>query len=309
MAIRPPALQMGDTIGVVTLGSPLPANIINERLNTVRNMGFNVVLGEHVYDQNGFLAGTDVERAADLMRMFENEDVKLILPTRGGVGVAGILPYLDFEVIRRHPKIVTGYSDITVLQNVLTQYVNLITFDSLMLIDFQLETPTYNFNQFFTATSTFTSPRQIQNPPGIPLVSKVPGNVIGPVVGGNLTSFVDTLGTPFEIDTRGKILLLEETHEPINTVYRYMNQLKLAGKFHDCIGIIMGQCTECPIAYGQSYEDLINELIVPLGKPLMTNLATAHGRYKAAIPIGARVHLNTMNQTITVMEPTVSYTG
>ncbi len=127
MAIRPPALQMGDTIGVVTLGSPLPANIINELLNTVRNMGFNVVLGEHVYDQNGFLAGTDVERAADLMRMFENEDVKLILPTRGGVGVAGILPYLDFEVIRRHPKIVTGYSDITVLQNVLTQYVNLIT--------------------------------------------------------------------------------------------------------------------------------------------------------------------------------------
>lgn len=309
MATRPPVLQPRDTIGVVTLGSPLAANVIDARLNTVRNMGFNVVLGEHVYDQTGFLAGTDAERAADLMRMFEDEDVKMILPTRGGVGVAGILPYLDYDVISRHPKIVTGYSDITVLLNVLSQYANLITFNSLLLIDFQLETPAYNFNQFFAATSTFTSPRQIQNPPGIPLVSKVPGNVTGPIVGGNLTSFVDTLGTPFEVDTRGKILLLEDTHEPINTVYRYMNQLKLAGKFDDCIGIVMGQCTGCQVAYGQSYEDLINEFVVPLGKPLMTNLATSHGTYKAAVPIGAIVNLNTVNETLTVMEPTVSYTG
>lgn len=306
MAIRPPILLPGDTIGVVTLGSPLDASIINARINTVRNMGFNVVLGQHVYVQNGFLAGTDRERAFDLMSMFENEQVKMILPTRGGVGVAGILPYLDYGVIQRNPKIITGYSDMTVLLNVLYQYANLITFHSLLLIDFQLATPAYNFNQFFTATSTFTSPRLIQNPPGIPLISRVPGNVTGPIVGGNLTSFVDTLGTPFEIDTKGKILFLEETHEPVNTVYRYMNHLRLAGKFEDCIGIIMGECTGCQVAYGKSYEDLINEFVVPLGKPLMTNLVTAHGAYKAAIPIGATVNLNTINNTLTVLEPTVS---
>lgn len=300
MAIRPPILQKGDTVGIVTLGSPLEADVIHARINFLTNMGFNVILGQYVYAGNGFLAGTDQERASDLMSMFQNKQVKMILPSRGGVGVAGILPYLDFNLIRNNPKIVTGYSDITVLLNVLYQNADLITFQSLLLIDFKPETPAYNFDQFFSATP------QVRNPPGIPLVSRVPGNVTGPIVGGNLTSFVGLLGTPFEIDTKGKILLLEETHEPMNTVYRYMNHLKLAGKFQDCIGIIMGECTGCQVAYGKSYEDLINEFVVPLGKPLMTNLTTAHGIYKAAIPIGALANLNTLNNTLTVLEPTVS---
>jgi muramoyltetrapeptide carboxypeptidase len=230
----------------------------------------------------------------------------MILPTRGGVGVAGILPYLDYGVIARNPKIVTGYSDITILLNMLYFQSDLITFQSLLLIDFRPETPPYNFNQFFTATSTLTAPRVIQNPPGIPLVSRIAGNVTGPIIGGNLTSLADTLGTPYEIDTRGKILVLEETHEPINTVYRYINHLKLAGKFNDCLGIIMGECTGCEPAYGKTYEDLINDIIVPLGKPLMTNLTTAHGLFKAAIPIGATVNLNTVNNTLTVLEASVS---
>ncbi|GAX90302.1 S66 peptidase family protein [Effusibacillus lacus] len=306
MPIRPPILQRGDTIGIVTLGSPLGANIINERVQTLRTMGFNVILGKNVYAYTGFLAGPPEQRAADLMDMFRNKAVKMILPSRGGVGVGGILPYLDFEVIRQNPKIVTGYSDITVLLNVLYQYADLITFHSLLLIDFRRETPAYNFNQFFAATSTLTAPRQIQNPPGIPLISRVQGNVTGRVVGGNLTSFVGTLGTPYEIDTRGKIILIEETHEPVNTVYRFVSHLLLAGKFRDCAGIIIGQCTDCQIAYGTTFDDMVNAVLVPLGKPLMTNLQTAHGLYKAAIPIGANVNLNTYNNTLTVLEPTVS---
>ena len=306
MPIRPPILQRGDTIGIVTLGSPLAADIIQARIEFLRAMEFNVVLGQYVYAQNGFLAGTDEQRASDLMMMFQNEQVKMILPTRGGTGVAGILPYLDYQVIRDHPKILTGYSDITVLLNALHQLVDLITFNSLLLIDFKPETPAYNFDQFFAATSLYSLTRPILNPTGMPLMSRVPGNVTGQLVGGNLTSFVDTLGTPFEIDTRGKIIVLEETHEPTNTVYRYLNDLKLAGKFRDCIGIIMGECTGCQAAYGKSYEDVINEFIVPLGKPLITNLATGHGLYKAALPIGAAVNLDSNHNVITVVEPTIS---
>jgi muramoyltetrapeptide carboxypeptidase len=306
MAIRPPRLQRGDTIGIVTLGSPLAREIIDARLNVLRSMGFNVILGQYVYAKNGFLAGSDQQRAADLMSMIENKQVKMILPTRGGVGVAGILPYLDYNSISRNPKIITGYSDITVLLNVLYQNSDLVTFQSLLLIDFRPNTPAYNYNQFYSATSVIAPQRVIQNPPNIPQVSKVPGNVTGPIVGGNLTSFIDTMGTPFEIDTKGKILLLEESHEPVNRVYRQMNHLKLSGKFNDCIGIIMGECTGCQVTYDTSYEDLINAFVVPLGKPLMTNLSTAHGRYKAAIPIGATVNLDTINNTLTVLEPTVS---
>ncbi|ALC84272.1 MULTISPECIES: S66 peptidase family protein [Bacillus] len=306
MAIRPPILRRGDTVGIVTLGSPLGEAEINARIQFLRNIGFQVILGNNVYASNGYLAGTDEERAADLMRMFENNQVKMILPTRGGVGVAGILPYLNFQTIQSNPKIVTGYSDITVLLNALHQFANLLSFQSLLLIDFTPETPAYNFNQFFSSTSVFSWMRQIQNPPDIQLVSRVQGNVTGTLVGGNIASFVGTLGTPFETDTRGKIIVLEETHEPINTVFRYMNHLKMAGKFNDCIGIIMGECTNCQAAYGKTYEDLINEFVVPLGKPLMTNLATAHGYYKAAVPIGAMVNMNTFNNTLTVLEPTVS---
>ncbi|MGE5702184.1 MAG: S66 peptidase family protein [Clostridia bacterium] len=305
MAIKPPLLQRGDTIGIVTLGSAPDPRVINSGISFLMNMGFEVVLGKNVYARTGLVAGTNEERAADLMGMFEDKRVKLILPTRGGVGVAGILPYLDFETISRNPKIVTGYSDITILLNVLYQLSDLITFQSLMLIDFRPTTPPYNFDQFFAATSTTTAPRQIVNPPGIPQVSRVPGNVTGELVGGNLTSFVDTLGTPYEIDTKGKILLIEETHEPTNSVYRMLEHLILAGKMQDCIGIIMGQCTNCPVSYNTSYQDLIDGVIVPLGKPLMTNVTTAHGTYKAAMPIGARVNLNTNENTLTIMEQTV----
>ena len=171
-----------------------------------------------------------------------------------------------------------------------------------MLIDFKPETPAYNFDQFFRDIRVFTNPANLESARDAADKS-YSGQRDGLV--GNLTSFVDTLGTPFEIDTRGKILVLEETHEPTNTVYRYLNDLKLAGKFNDCIGIIMGECSR-QAAYGISYEDLINEFVVPLGKPLITNLATGHGMYKAALPIGATVQLDSVNNRITTVEPTVS---
>ena len=306
MPISPPQLLPGDTIGIVTLGSPLEASRINEGIATLKGLGFKVVVGESTYASTGFLAGTPESRAADLMKMFTNKDVRCILPTRGGVGVAGILPFLNFPIIKANPKIISGYSDITVLLNVLYEYADLVTFHSLLLLDFNNRTPTYNFNQFFGATSATTAPWEIKNPPEMPLISKVPGNVTGPVIGGNLTSFVDTLGTSFEINTEGKILLLEETHEPINTVFRYINHLKLAGKFNDCIGILMGECSNCDTAYGQSYNDLIDNVLVPLGKPLISNLASGHGPLKAAIPIGLKLTMNTENLTLTAIEPAVS---
>ena len=306
MAIRPPILRAGDTIGIVTLGSPGNSESINTGIQTLESMGFNIVLGQHVYSDSGIVAASPVERATDLTNMFENPDVRAIIPVRGGTGVADIIPYLDYDIIKGNPKIITGFSDITVLLNVLYGLADLISFHSLLLINFRPGTPPYNYNQFFAATSTITSPRPLENPPGMPLVSKVQGNVTGTIVGGNLASFIDTLGTPFEVDTTGRIIFIEETHEAASRVYRMLAHLMHAGKFRDCAGIIMGECAGCYANYGKSYEDIINEVLVPLGKPLMTNLASGHGTYKMAIPIGAVANLNTYNNTLTVMEPTVS---
>ncbi|MGO4886180.1 LD-carboxypeptidase [Anaerobacillus sp. MEB173] len=306
MALKPMKLERGDTIGLITPGSPLDANTINTRVQYLKDSGFNIVFGSYVYSAEGVTAASPQKRAEDVMNMFSNQMVKMILPTRGGTGVQSILPHLDFEVIKKNPKIISGYSDITVLLNSLYQYSDLITFHSLMLINFRPETEVYNFNQFFEATSTVISSRTIQNLPNMPLRSLVPGNVTGPIIGGNLTSLVNTLGTPYEINTKGKILFLEETHTPATLLYRHFTQLLMSGKLDDCVGIIMGQCSNCPASYRTTYEDLIQYMLVPLGKPLMVNLATGHGYYKAAIPIGATVNLNTINNTLTVVEPTVS---
>jgi muramoyltetrapeptide carboxypeptidase len=306
MATKPTLLQSGDTIGLVTPGSPIDANIMNARIQTLRDMGFNIVFGRFVYSFEGITATTAEQRAEDVMTMFSDPAVKMILATRGGTGVQTILPYLDYDVIRDNPKIISGYSDITVLLNTLYQFSNLITFHSLMLVDFRVDTPAYNFNQFFVATSTLTAPRPIQNPIDMPLVSLVPGNVSGQIVGGNMTSLVNTLGTPYEIDTTNKILFLEEINAATTTIFRYFAQLSMAGKFENCLGIIIGECTNCLVSYGTTFTELINQWLVPLGKPLMINLATGHGFYKAAIPIGANVNLNTTNNTLTVLESTVS---
>jgi muramoyltetrapeptide carboxypeptidase len=306
MAIRPPLLQRGDTIGLVTPGSPLDTKIINDRVQYLKDLGYNVVFGKHIYSYEGITAAPAEQRAEDVMNMFKDPSVNMILSTRGGTGVQTILPYLDFDVIRENPKIISGYSDITVLLNSLYLSSNLITFHSLMLIDFRIETPVYNFNQFFEATSTLNSPRIIQNPPDILLKSLVPGNVTGPIVGGNMTSLVNTLGTPYEIDTQGKIFFLEDTHAPTTMIFRYLTQLMMSGKFQDCLGIIMGECTNCLVSYDTTYEDLINLLLVPIGKPLIINLASGHGFYKAAIPIGANVNLNSTDTILTVLEPTVT---
>jgi len=136
MAIRPPILRAGDTVGVVTLGSPRDEATINARIQFLENLGFNVVVGNYVYSWAGYVAATPQQRASDLMSMFENPDVRAIIPARGGTGVADILPYLDYNFISQNPKIITGYSDITVLLNVLYILSNLITFHSLLLIVF-----------------------------------------------------------------------------------------------------------------------------------------------------------------------------
>ncbi|MBW5448284.1 LD-carboxypeptidase [Cohnella sp. CFH 77786] len=305
MAVKGPALRKGDAIGVVTLGSPPGRTVIDARIRDLQGLGFRVIIGRHIYAENGFLAGTDQERAEDLMSMFADPRVKMVLTIRGGVGVEGVLPYLDYGYIARNPKLVSGYSDITILLNALYRFSGLVALHSLMLIDFRAGTPAYNFEQFFAAASSPAVPCAIANPPGMPLSGRVPGAVQGPIVGGNLTSIVGSLGTPFEIDTAGAILLLEETHEPVNRVYRMLEQLRLAGKLRDCAGLIIGECTRCEEAYGKTYEDLIDEFLVPLGKPLVAGLASGHGHYKAAIPIGARALLDGGAGRLTLLEPAV----
>ncbi|GAK01164.1 LOW QUALITY PROTEIN: muramoyltetrapeptide carboxypeptidase [Geomicrobium sp. JCM 19055] len=305
MVVRPASLQANDTVGIVSLGSPLDPNIINERILYLESLGFNVLVGESVFRYTGFLSGSDEERANDFMRMIVNEQVKWILPVRGGVGVAGILRYLDWDLIRQNPKIVTGYSDITVLLNALYQFADLETLHSLMLIDFKLSTPAFNFNQLFRAISNTQVPTQLKTPRRMLRYSIVPGVAEGEIVGGNLTSIIGTLATPYEIDTTGKLFFIEEVNEPVHRVYRQLLHLEEAGKFDDCAGVLIGRCTNCQTSYGVNYEQLLEEFFSSIGKPTLANIASGHGQYKTTIPIGAEAIMDSENDVIETINPVV----
>lgn len=296
----PPMLQKGDTIGIVTLGSSVKPSHIQRGLTLLTTKGYQILLGKNVY-ANDFPASSPQQRAAELMGMFTNSNVSMIIGSRGGTGVADILPYLDYTIIQQNPKILVGYSDLSILLNVINHFTGLITYNAPMTHDFDPDAPSFNLEQFFTAITTPVVPRLISNPPHMPLISKVLGKAVGPIVGGNLTSIVGSLGTPFEIDTRGKILFLEDINENSTRIYRFLTHLLRAGKLHDASGIIMGECTKCQAEYNTTYEQIIEKLLIPLDRPLLTNLATGHGEYKVTIPIGAMVSLNTEDRTIKIL--------
>lgn len=295
----PPPLKKGDTIGVVTLGSPAKEEELNRGTAVLNNMGYHVLLGNYALSQN-FPATTATHRAQDLMEMFLNPSVKMILGLRGGTGVADILPLLDYSLIRLNPKILAGYSDLSILLNVITQFTGLVTFNAPMLLDIHAETPPFNLEHFLKIIS-LARPYSIKNPAHMPFISKVKGTAIGPLAGGNLTSIIGSLATPFEINTKGKILFLEDINESSTRVYRLLTHLLRAGKFHDVSGIIIGECTNCKTEYNTTYEQVIEKLLVPLGKPLLMNLATGHGKYKVTIPIGSVGRLDTDRGTITIL--------
>ncbi|GAK12755.1 LD-carboxypeptidase [Geomicrobium sp. JCM 19039] len=306
MAIRPERLEAGDTVGVVSVGSPLSREVIDERIAYLESLGLRVIIGEHTYEENGFLAGDDESRAEDFMNMVVNNEVKMILPVRGGVGVIGMLKYLDYNLIQANPKIVTGYSDVTILLNALYEFANVESLHSLMLIDFKLSTPAFNFDRFFTAVSEVNEPFRVENPPASSMRSLVPGIATGDIIGGNLTSLLGGLGTPYEWDARGKVLLIEEINDSTGRVYRGLQQLEEAGKLDGCEGFLIGRCSRCYPSYEVSFNQLIESFFVPIGKPTITNIMSGHGTYKTTIPIGAEVTMNADALTIESTRPLVT---
>ncbi|MEN9405755.1 MAG: hypothetical protein RLZ12_39 [Bacillota bacterium] len=301
MLFKPARLRKGDTIGVVALSSPIALVDVETGVKILEDLGYKVLLGEHLVE-NKFPVSSAENRAYDLMYMFCNPQVKMILAARGGTGCADILPYLDLNLIREHPKILSGYSDLTVLLNYIYQSTGLVTFHGLMLNSFTYETPLYNYKEFFAATSVCGAPRLLLNPPQMKLVTKIQGRTVGQLVGGNLSAFVSTLGTPYEICTYGKILFLEEVNETVTKIYRMLRQLEQANKLHGCRGFIVGECTDCRLGYGKNAEQIFDEVLIPFKKPMVSNFCIGHGKYKTTVPLGIPLELNAINTSLTLLK-------
>ncbi|GAA4715157.1 S66 peptidase family protein [Brevibacillus fulvus] len=301
---RPARLSAGDTIGIIAPASCGEYEKIVEAARFFEQKGLRIRYGEAIAKRHGYLAGTDRERIDDLQRMFADPEVKAIFCARGGYGTGRIAAELDYELIAQNPKIFWGYSDITFLHVALQQKAGLVTFHGPMLTsDIAVEQPDpltlQTFEQLF-------APQPLCYDESIsPLQTLVEGEAEGTIIGGNLCLLVSTLGTEFEIDTKGKLLLIEEVDEEPYRIDRMLNQLKMAGKFADAAGILLCDFSNCgPMKRQESLtlEQVFADHVVPAGKPTLLGFRIGHCSPNLAVPFGVKARLSTTNKSLTIEE-------
>ncbi|WP_425058959.1 putative murein peptide carboxypeptidase [Sporomusa carbonis] len=296
--IKPKRLCPGDTIGVIAPASPGDPELAAAGVRWLEEQGFKVQLGMTTAQTLGYLSGPDAARAADINAMFASPDIDGIVCLRGGYGTMRLLELLDYSTIRDHPKVFVGYSDITALHLSIGQRTGLVTFHGPMVAsDMGRGISAYSWDNFFRAVATPGPLGPISNPPlSPPPVFIVPGTAGGCLTGGNLSLIVATLGTPYEIDTCGKILCLEEVGEAPYRIDRMLTQLLLAGKLQDAAGIVVDACADCdseakPPSF--TVEDVLRDRLGGLNKPVLYNLHFGHTADKTTLPLGVRAMLGT----------------
>ncbi len=317
--IRPPRLKKGDTIGLITPASPLfeaHAALI-EATEKMQALGFKVKPGKHIFKHNGFFAGSIKERLDDLHGMFRDPEVKAILTIRGGYGSAQLLPHIDYDLIRSHPKILCGYSDITSLLNGIHKKTGLVTFHGPVAVSTFTD---FTKKYFYKSLMDTTPMGWIDDAPyegNLQTSSRIytlnPGKARGRLVGGNMTLLQASMGTPFEFDSDGAILFFEEIGEEPYDIDRMLDQFDQAGKFKKCKGVIFDKMPKVkPADYKSAfYRNLSVEEVIAsyLGKydfPVCLGFSLGHIRNKPTMPIGIMAELDADKKRLAITEAAVS---
>lgn len=294
--------KKGDTIGIVSPAGPIKREELERGIKIVESLGLRVKLGKHVFDKYGYLAGKDTDRAADLNDMFKDNEVKGIICSRGGYGSGRIVELLDYEVIKQKPKVLLGYSDITYLHTAIRQRTGLITFHGPMVASDMGESDFAKLS--YDLLQQFFIPQDVIYTTAIsPLEAIVHGKATGALVGGNLSLLASTLGTPDEIDTKGKLLLLEDVAEPPYKIDSMLNQLKHAGKLEQAEGILIGDFTDCDAKDPEtslSFDQVLVDYLTDLEKPVLKGFRIGHCNPNITVPLGTEATMDTKTKTLHV---------
>ena len=317
MPLIPARLNYGDTIGVIAPASAPPdPESIDRSVAVLERLGFKTKLAPNVRKRRGFIAGTDRERARDLMGMFADPKVKAVMCLRGGYGTSRLLPLLDYQAIRANPKIFVGYSDITSLQCAFLAKSNLVSFHGPMLSsDFlKQDFPDFTLHSFLKTLTQSSPPGSIcdgYNRKTIAILRR--GLVSGPLMGGNLSLLCAALGTPYQPSFKNCILFFEDLDEAPYRFDRMLTQLLNAGLLQQVRGIAIGINANCqdPKArnareYRQTLEDVFRDRLLPLKVPIVMGLPFGHIPLKATLPVGVRVTLDALKGDLIIAEPAVS---
>jgi len=312
--IKPGRLKPGDTVALVNpAGATFHSVDVEVARETLDALGLKVKLGDYVLGRRGYFAGTDDERARDLNAQFADSAVKGIFTVRGGWGSSRLLPLIDFGLIRENPKVLMGYSDISVLLLAIHAQTGLVTFHGPVGIS-SWNSYTVQFVRqilFDARAATMTNPREIgdnlaQVEDRVQVIT--PGTARGKLLGGNLTVISAIIGSPYVPDWRGAILFLEDTDEGIYRIDRMLTQLKLAGVLSQISGFVFGKCTKC--GPGESYgsltlEEVLNDHIRPLGIPAWFGAMIGHIPKVFTLPVGVQAEIDATAGAIRLLEPAV----
>jgi len=310
-------LVEGDLLGVVAPSSPPPdPRAVDRAVEQVERLGFRAQLGRHVRRRHGFLAGSDRERAGDLMAMFGHPQVRGILCLRGGYGAARLLDHLDYAFIRAHPKVFAGYSDITSLHCALLVQAGLVTFHGPMLNEGfgARDYPPFSVSSFKRTTCVAEAAGSLCTAPAS--TSKVVrircGVADGRLVGGNLSVLATTLGTPQQPSFRNRILFLEDIGEQPYRLDRLLTHLMRAGPLRQVAGVAFGVNKDCEDPrssklreYRQSSLDVLRERLAPLGVPVVAGLPFGHQSLNATLPLGVKARLDANRGDLVITEAAV----
>lgn len=285
--LKPEPLAEGAKIGIVAPASPLSAaGEVEKAVDWLKKFGFRVVLGKSTIPRNGYLAGSDQERLNDLEQMWRNDSVAAVWCLRGGYGSLRLLPQLDYDYWARHPKILVGFSDITALELALWSKIQLVTFHGPVLT---MLGGAFSGRQALAILSGQKCTGLLDWPanPSLPtLVTIRAGRAEGILLGGNLTTLVSLLGTPFFPDLKQAVLFIEEVNEAAYRVDRLLTQLRYSGALEQVAGIMIGR--SIPIS-GETEADLIavfQERLGDLGVPVAYGWPVGHLEAQWTLPQG-----------------------
>lgn len=309
--IKPIPLKIGDKVAIIAPSSATDIKSVEKGEKRIRALGLKPVMFPTCYTNYGHLAAPDQDRARDINNAFGNKTIKGIICLRGGYGTPRLLDLLDYEIISLNPKVFVGFSDITALHIAFNQVCKMVTFHGPMAtsnfakVNSKVEFDHYSTKSLIKNIFTDEPIGLYYNPPGEELFSLNSGKAEGILTGGNLSLLVSTLGSKYEIDTKDKILFIEEVGEPIYKIDRMFTSLSLAGKFNDCKGIILGTFTNCERekksydgGLDLSLEEVIDNTLVKYNKPIIYNFRAGHNFPQPTIALGTNVVINADSKQI-----------
>lgn len=298
---KPSRLKKGDTVAVIAPASPVNPQNLERGISFLKELGLQVKVGKSVYKQYGYLAGTDQERLDDFHDAFSDSSVKGIICACGGYGTARLADRINYSLISNNPKILWGYSDITFLHTSIYNKTGITTFHGPMLSsDIGKEDCDELTKSMFLQLFEPMELKYTEEYSNLQVLAE--GEASAPIVGGNLSLLASSIGTSNEIDTKSKILFIEDINEEPRSIDRMLNQLHQAGKLDDALGFVIGDFNDCDPKRDLSLtlDEVLENYLVVEGKPALKGFKMGHCSPHIAFPLGVPAKIITKRKELII---------